>query len=145
MSEATTFPWVTLVIFLPLAGAAALLWVGAQQARWIALGVTIADLAIGLPLWWSFDSGSSHMQFTDHVAWIQVPSINYSVGLDGISPPLFLMTTFLTPFCISWLHGPRSQTGCKVSWPCCLSWKRRCSVYLPPWTLCCFISFGKPC
>jgi len=104
MSEATTFPWLTLVIFLPLAGAAALLWVGAQQARWIALGVTIADLVIGLPLWWSFDSGSSHMQFTDHVAWIQVPSINYSVGLDGISLPLFLMTTFLTPFCIlaSW-------------------------------------------
>ena len=104
MSEATTFPWLTLVIFLPLAGAAAVFLVGAQQARWIALGVTIADLVIGLPLWWSFDSGSSHMQFAEHVAWIQVPPITYSVGLDGISLPLFLMTTFLTPFCVlaSW-------------------------------------------
>ena len=104
MSEATTLPWLTLVIFLPLAGAAAVFLVGAQQARWIALGVTIADLVIGLPLWWSFDSGSSRMQFAEHVAWIQVPPITYSVGLDGISLPLFLMTTFLTPFCVlaSW-------------------------------------------
>ncbi|MET0514560.1 MAG: NADH-quinone oxidoreductase subunit M [Nitrospiraceae bacterium] len=104
MSDVTTFPWLTLIIFFPLAGAVAVCLVEDQQARWIALGVTIADLVISLPLWWSFDSGSSHMQFFEHVAWIQTPPINYSVGLDGISLPLFLMTAFLTPFCVvaSW-------------------------------------------
>ena len=104
MSEATTSPWLTSSYFLPLAGAAAVFRARSRPAG-SRLGVTIADLVIGLPLWWSFDPiGSSHMQFAEHVAWIQVPPITYSVGLDGISLPLFLMTTFLTPFCVlaSW-------------------------------------------
>lgn len=98
------FPWLTMLILLPLAGAGALYFVKDAAARLVALGVTLADLALALPLWWLFDPQSSQMQFTEHVTWIVAPPIHYSLGLDGISLPLVLMTAALMPLCvlISW-------------------------------------------
>jgi len=98
------FPWLTLLIFLPLAGAGALYFAKDASVRLIALGVTLADFLLALPLWWLFDPSSSQMQFTEHVTWITSPPIHYSLGLDGISLPLVLMTAALMPLCvlISW-------------------------------------------
>src|SRR5574341_301580 len=98
------FPWLSLLIAVPLMGAVALLLVKESAVRWFALGVTIADFAIALPLWWLFDPSSSQMQFAEHVAWITSPPIHYSLGLDGISLPLVLMTAALLPLCVlaSW-------------------------------------------
>jgi NADH-quinone oxidoreductase subunit M len=98
------FPWLTLLIFLPLAGAAALFFVKETSVRMVALGITVADLLFSLPLWWLFDASSSQMQFSENVAWITSPPIHYHLGLDGISLPLVLMTTVLMPLCvaISW-------------------------------------------
>ena len=64
------FPWLTLLILLPLAGAAALFFVKETSVRMVALGVTIADLLLSLPLWWLFDASSSRMQFAEDVTWI---------------------------------------------------------------------------
>ena len=99
-----SFPWLTLVIFLPVAGAAALSFAKESAARWIALAVTLADFLLALPLWWLFNPDSSQMQFTEHVAWITSPPVHYSLGLDGISLPLVLMTVALMPLCVlaSW-------------------------------------------
>src|SRR5215217_1115566 len=98
------FPWLIFLIFLPLVGAAALFVVKETSVRLTALGVTLADLLISLPLWWLFDSSSSHMQFGEQALWITAPPIHYRLGLDGISLPLVLMTTLLVPLCvlISW-------------------------------------------
>jgi len=99
-----SIPWLTLLIFIPLAGTLALCFVKDAGARLTALGVTIADLLVSLPLWWLFDSSSNRMQFTEQVTWINSPLIQYHLGLDGISLPLVLMTTVLMPLCvlISW-------------------------------------------
>jgi NADH-quinone oxidoreductase subunit M len=98
------FPWLTLVVFLPLAGAAVLFFVKEAAVRWTALAVALADFALSLPLWWRFDPTIPRMQFTEQVSWITSPPINYSVGVDGISLPLVLLTTLLGPLCIlvSW-------------------------------------------
>ena len=100
----TGFPWLTLLIFLPLAGAVAVFFVKETSVRLTALGITIADLLISLPLWWLFDASSSEMQFGELAVWITTPPIHYRLGLDGISLPLVLMTTVLMPLCalISW-------------------------------------------
>ena len=100
----TGFPWLTLLIFLPLAGAVAVFFVKETSVRLTALGITIADLLISLPLWWLFDASSSEMQFGELAVWITAPPIHYRLGLDGISLPLVLMTTVLMPLCalISW-------------------------------------------
>ncbi|MCS6288250.1 MAG: NADH-quinone oxidoreductase subunit M [Nitrospira sp.] len=97
----TSFPWLSLIVFLPSAGALLCLLVRAESARWLALGVTVADVALSLPLWWLFDSSTAGMQFVERAAWISSPSVQYSLGLDGISFPLVLMTTFLMPVCVT--------------------------------------------
>ncbi|MBI3603137.1 MAG: NADH-quinone oxidoreductase subunit M [Nitrospirae bacterium] len=98
------FPWLTAVVFLPLVGALLLFFVKETAVRWAALGLTLAELALSFPLWIFFDPSTPRMQFAEQVAWITAPSINYSVGIDGISLPLVLLTTFLMPFCVlvSW-------------------------------------------
>ena len=100
----SSFPWLTLLILIPLAGAAAVFFVRETHVRMTALGVTLADLVLSLPLWWLFDGSSSQMQFAENAVWIASPPIHYHLGLDGISLPLVLMTTMLMPLCvaISW-------------------------------------------
>ena len=98
------FPWLSTLIFLPLAGAGALYLAPERHARTIALATTVLDVLVALPLWWLFDPSSSRMQFVEHVAWITSPPIHYSLGIDGISLPLELMTAALMPLCVlvSW-------------------------------------------
>ena len=97
----SSFPWLSLIIFLPLLGAVLCLLVKTESARWLALGFTIADFLCCLPLWWLFDSSTAEMQFVERVSWITSPPVQYSLGLDGISFPLILMTTLLMPFCVT--------------------------------------------
>ena len=100
----SSFPWLSLLLVLPLAGAVAVYLATESAARWIALVATLADLLVALPLWWLFDPQAVQMQFTEHVAWITAPPIYYSLGLDGISLPLVLMTAGIMPLCVlaSW-------------------------------------------
>ncbi|MGZ9188763.1 MAG: complex I subunit 4 family protein, partial [Nitrospira sp.] len=97
----SSFPWLSLIIFLPLLGAILCLLVKAESARWLALGFTVADFLCSLPLWWLFDSSTGEMQFVERASWITSPPVQYSLGLDGISFPLILMTTLLMPFCVT--------------------------------------------
>src|SRR5438128_11748121 len=100
----SSFPWLSLLLVLPLAGAISLSFATESTARWIALVATLADLFVALPLWWLFDPQAIQMQFTEHVAWVTTPPIYYSLGLDGISLPLVLMTVGIMPLCVlaSW-------------------------------------------
>ena len=98
------FPWLTLVVFLPVLGVAAILLVEEALAKWVALGSSSLVFLVSLPLWILFDESTPAMQFVESHQWIASPSINYAVGVDGISLPLVLLTTLLTPLCvlISW-------------------------------------------
>src|SRR5512132_1328452 len=97
----SSFPWLSLIVFLPLIGAVLCFLVKAESARWLALAVTIADLLCSLPLWWLFDQSTAGMQFTERASWITSPPVQYSLGLVGISFPLVLMTTLLMPLCVT--------------------------------------------
>ena len=98
------FPWLSLVIWLPLVGTTVLVVLRESQVRWAALGVAAADFVFSLPLWLGFDTATTAMQFGERAVWISSPPIHYALGIDGISLPLILLTTFLTPFCVlvSW-------------------------------------------
>ena len=100
----TGVPLLSLVVFLPLLGAILLFVVPQNVVRSVALVMTLATFALSVPLWFLFDPATAQMQFTEQVVWITSPPIHYSLGLDGISLPLFLMTTFLLPLCVlaSW-------------------------------------------
>ncbi len=89
----------SVLIWLPIAGGAAVLAVGndnASAARWLSLIVALATLVFSVPLYTQFSDGTAAMQFVEHASWI--PSINarFSLGVDGIAMPLILLTTFTT-------------------------------------------------
>jgi len=100
------FPLLSIVIFLPLAGALGVLLLGRNRAAvkvW-ALVVTLADLALAGALWAFFDYSRAGMQFVERWAWIEPLGIQYHVGLDGVNLWLLLLTAFLSPVAVlaSW-------------------------------------------
>lgn len=95
----------SLLIFLPLVGVIALLFCKSEPAsRYIALVVTAIVGLLSILLLTGFDPASTKFQFAEHHIWVRGLHINYTLGLDGISILLFLLTTFIMPFCVlaSW-------------------------------------------
>ena len=96
----------TIVIFLPLAGAILLLFFPRRHRdiRYFALAVSLGTLLASLHLPWYLVRGQSGFQFEQNIPWIAHPNIHYHLGIDGISMWLVILTTFLMPMCvlISW-------------------------------------------
>ena len=91
-------PILSLVIWLPIAGAVWVLIAGdrGKAARSVALAVALATFVVSIPLYLNFESSTHEMQFVERAAWIPAYGIRYHVGVDGISMPLVLLTTFTT-------------------------------------------------
>jgi NADH-quinone oxidoreductase subunit M len=64
--------------------------------RWIALAGAILGFIVTLPLWTGFDPSTSAMQFVELRPWIERFSINYHLGVDGISLLFVLLNSFIT-------------------------------------------------
>ncbi len=96
------FPILTLMLAVPLVGALACLFANANNARWIALGATLVELALGVVLWANYDVGGAQWQFTERAALFA--GFNWALGIDGIALMLMMLTVFLMPICIgaSW-------------------------------------------
>jgi NADH-quinone oxidoreductase subunit M len=96
----------TLVTFLPLAGAILLMFFPrrSRDIRWFALIVSLVTFLASLHLPVHFRGGQAGFQFEVNKQWIASPNIHYHMGVDGISMWLVVLTTFLTPLCvlISW-------------------------------------------
>ncbi|MBI4513626.1 MAG: NADH-quinone oxidoreductase subunit M [Gemmatimonadetes bacterium] len=90
----------TTLVFFPLLGVAFCLALRPEQARWVALGTSLAEFGLSLPLFWTFRVGDPGFQNVTKAAWIRDWGIAYAVGVDGISLLLILLTTFLTPLAI---------------------------------------------
>ena len=104
------FPILSLITFLPLVGAFAILVIRgdarvvARNARATALWVSLIVFALSLLLWIEFDRGTAAFQFVEKAAWIPSFGVSYHMGVDGISVFFVLLSTFLTPICVlaSW-------------------------------------------
>jgi NADH-quinone oxidoreductase subunit M len=89
------------LILLPLLGVVPLFLVPARQARYVALVVTTVEFVLSLGLWWAFDPTNPGMQFklTDPTwvgdLWMAKWGVHYTVGLDGISLFMVLLSTGL--------------------------------------------------
>ncbi|CAK0747485.1 NADH-quinone oxidoreductase subunit M [Gammaproteobacteria bacterium] len=94
-----SLPLLSLVIWLPIFGAVAVLSLGEHRpvmVRRVAFGIAAATFILSLPLFTGFDSTSYAMQFVEDAPWIPTFGIRYSLGVDGISAPLILLTTLST-------------------------------------------------
>ncbi|MET4808028.1 NADH-quinone oxidoreductase subunit M [Limibacillus sp. MBR-115] len=104
------WPILSLVTFLPLVGAAFILFVRgdeevvARNARYVALWTSLITFALSLFLWFDFERGTAEFQFVERIEWLPTFGIAYKVGVDGISVLFVLLSTLLTPLCVlaSW-------------------------------------------
>ncbi|MBI3548071.1 MAG: NADH-quinone oxidoreductase subunit M [Elusimicrobia bacterium] len=89
----------TLITFVPLFGALAILAVPKEKTKAIhAIGLIAAAISFVLSLLalGQFDKASSAMQLVEKAAWIPSFGVNYHLGIDGLSLPMVLLTTLLT-------------------------------------------------
>jgi NADH-quinone oxidoreductase subunit M len=92
------FPLLSLIVFLPLAGALlVLVWDKRAHAsiRGISLGVTLAVLALTLAAVALFRPAEAGMQWEEHLPWIPTLGISYRLGVDGFSLFLLPLTALL--------------------------------------------------
>lgn len=93
-------PLLSLVIWTPIIGGLLVLAAGSErsalEAKVLALLVSLITFAVSIPLYTDFDSTTYQMQFVELAPWIGSFNINYHLGVDGISMPLILLTTFTT-------------------------------------------------
>jgi len=91
-------PLLSLVIWTPILGGLIVLAVGDRDpwgARPIALIVSVLTFLLSIPLYTGFDTTTASMQFIEEASWIEAFNIQYYLGVDGISMPLILLTTFI--------------------------------------------------
>jgi NADH-quinone oxidoreductase subunit M len=112
------------LLLIPLAGALMLVAQGllarddgsveqAPAARWIALLTLLAEFVVSAGLWWTFDPASAAWQSRFDEPWIVPWHANVSLGIDGVSLVLILLTTVLMPLAIL---GSWSSVRAKVRW-----------------------------
>jgi NADH-quinone oxidoreductase subunit M len=88
----------SLLIWLPIVGGFAVLGLNDRiaAAKWLSLVVSGLTLVFSVPLYASFRTGTAAMQFVERAPWISTIHSEYYIGVDGISMPLILLTTFTT-------------------------------------------------
>ncbi len=105
--------WVlTALLAWPLIAGLVVLLLPARLAKYVALGASLVEFALSVPLWWTFVPAGG-MQFVVDRAWIAGWGIHYTVGVDGISLFLVLLTTLLMPLSIlgSWSYITTREAG----------------------------------
>lgn len=93
-------PILSLTIWIPIVGGILVLAASKENqvslAKFLALIVSVLTFIATIPLYTQFDSGTFQMQFIEMHPWITAFKINYHLGVDGISMPLIILTSFST-------------------------------------------------
>ncbi|HEY1898464.1 MAG TPA: NADH-quinone oxidoreductase subunit M [Steroidobacteraceae bacterium] len=93
------FGLLSVLIWLPILAGLVVLLLGERSiraGRWVALLASIATFAISILAYTGFDTSTASLQFVEKLSWIPTLNAFYGLGLDGISLPLVLLTTFMT-------------------------------------------------
>jgi NADH-quinone oxidoreductase subunit M len=107
----------SLMVFLPLAGALVMLLIPRAQEnvhRWVALLTTLAAAGFGVAVLADFDyDATDKLQFVVNKPWIDVIHARYTIGIDGLSVPLIALTLLIVPLCViySWNHFPEPRNA----------------------------------
>ena len=109
MLSLENFPWLTFIIAFPIFMALMVAFVpdkgDGKTIRWFALVVGLINFAaIAYAFCTKYDYSNSGLQLVEKYAWVPQLGLNWSVGVDGLSMPLVLLTGFITTLAIlaSW-------------------------------------------
>lgn len=92
-------PLLSLLVWAPILGGIWVLMAGDRQqqtVRYLSLIISLIVFALSVLLYLGFDPNTAGMQYVEYTSWIVAFNINYHMGIDGISLPLILLTTFTT-------------------------------------------------
>ncbi len=108
--------WVLPVLLgLPLVGAALVLllararsaaslatneWAASSAIRWTTLGIFVVEFVVSAGLWWSYDPQSPLWQAAVDWQWIPTWGARFTLGINGISLFMVLLTTFIMPLAV---------------------------------------------
>jgi NADH-quinone oxidoreductase subunit M len=75
-----------------------------KAIRWFAFISSLVPLGLSLWLWFNYDPTLQGYQFVEYTIWYEAIESSFHLGVDGISVPMVLLTTLLTPLAvlISW-------------------------------------------
>ncbi|TFH35356.1 MAG: NADH-quinone oxidoreductase subunit M [Anaerolineales bacterium] len=93
----------SIILFSPVGGGLLLLLVPGerkQTLRWLALLFSLIPFGFSLWLWFGYDASVAGYQFVEQATWYEAIGSSYHLGVDGISVPMVLLTTFLTPLAL---------------------------------------------
>jgi NADH-quinone oxidoreductase subunit M len=100
----------SLVTFIPMVGAIILALflrgddkAAQSNAKWVALATTVFTFIVSLFILFGFDPSNPEMQFVEERPWIA--ALEYRMGVDGVSLPFVMLTTFLMPLTIAACWG----------------------------------------
>ncbi len=92
------FPYLSVIVFLPVIGAIVIALLPGANPRRIKLtaaAFTAVSFILSLALFSMFDRSLDGPQFVEQLSWIPAIDVQYYMGIDGLSLPLLLLTTFL--------------------------------------------------
>ena len=104
----TGLPILSLVVFTPLLGVVALLLVPGDNhrlIRWVALGAALLSMGWSLALL-GYDPAGTEFQFREDLPWIDAFGMRYTLGVDGLSVLLVVLTTLLSVVAIFYSWDP---------------------------------------
>jgi NAD(P)H-quinone oxidoreductase subunit 4 len=115
------FPWLSAAILLPIAASLLIPFVpdagDGKTVRWYALGVALTTFLITVAAYLNgYDPSIPDLQLAERVEWLPDLGLAWSVGADGLSMPLILLTSFITAL------------ACLAAWP--VSFKPRLFYFL---------------
>ncbi|BAY85405.1 proton-translocating NADH-quinone oxidoreductase subunit M [Calothrix parasitica NIES-267] len=98
------FPWLTTIILLPIAASLLVPIIpdkDGKTVRWFALIVGLIDFTLIVTAFYTqYDFSNPDLQLVESYEWVPQLGLNWSVGADGLSMPLILLTGFITTLAV---------------------------------------------
>ncbi len=106
------FPVLSLLIWLPVAGAVVVAVLPAASAKVAGLGIALATLVVGGVAAAGYDADGG-MQLRETHEWIEAFGVHYALGLDGLGLLMVLLTVLLVPIVLvaEWLAADSADGG----------------------------------
>ncbi|WP_218081902.1 NAD(P)H-quinone oxidoreductase subunit 4 [Anthocerotibacter panamensis] len=103
------FPWLSVIVLLPLVACLVIPFLseknGGAQIKWFTLVVALVDFLLMVAAFYlHYDPSSPGMQLVERYVWVAPVGLEWSLGVDGLSMPLVLLTGFITTLAVvaSW-------------------------------------------
>ena len=111
-------PWLSLAILFPIAAALGIPLLpdkgDGKVVRWYGLSITLITFLITIAGYLNgYDPSISDLQMSERISWVPQLGLTWSVGADGLSMPLILLTSFITSLAAlaAWLFGSNRNSS----------------------------------